>query len=550
MNIHRLRSTSGEAVRRLGVLCAVLMWIFTSHIHGEDRPNMIERHRNAEIPVLSDSNIINIDVEKLLPWIQRYQSLANFDQRHALAFRLAHRGSNWPVRMSLMAIDPEISPENLATVAHLASAHYTNLDMVRDGNEDAVLCLQHPEPRVVAGYLKILRSARALKPDGSDREWPAAGPLDPKRLPKEIALVLKIHPILAIEVAKTLEVYGPLALKEADELLPLLLSQDAAVVDAAQSAILKIDPQGLAKLYRLEGKPMTPLQKDLLESYYSTLHDDLLRNPLAVDPQARPGLSRGPADWWRRPAVDLRESDGSPQSEMSQRYEELRRFLRFRRDAIDVDLEQDKEVAFYFRDHHSPGNWWRVLSSAYLEREVAFGVEVEDQYILCFASALYTQPGAQAELIRLLQDEDSRIAGGALNLIADMRLFKPGTTEYTDGDLVDPENMPAHIIKVLDRHPHLIDSVALCLRSYGTHASAQAEALVPYLLSDDTATVRCMRRGITATAPALAQKLEITFAVAEDESSNEVMLLDNVDGPPSLTPKQRELIEAHLKSRK
>lgn len=468
------------------------------------------------------------EVERLQPWIARYLSLKTFEERNVLAFRFAHRGYNWPDRLSLMALDPKTTDEAQVAIAHFASAHGKSFNnwMV------AVDCLKHPEPWIAAGYLKILRSARELRPDGSDREWPASGPLDPKRLPKHIAAVMEMHPALALDVAQTLEVYGPLAMKEAEKLMPLLKSKDDAVVAAAQSAIRKMDSEGLAKVFHLSGKPLTPIQKDWINHY--------LFLPTAYEMVP--------------PVMDLRESDGSHQSELSQRYGELQRYVRLQRDeSFDgaVGFEGDKEVALYFCDRATPEDWWKPLSTAYADQNAEFGLSVLDDFLLYIASALYTKPGAQSELIQVLQDKDYRVVQGVLHLIADMRLFNPGTTDYYDGDLVDPEVMPAHIRKVLDQHPYLYRDVAKCLSVYGTHASAQVEALVPFLLSDDTVAVKRIRQSITSIDPKLAEKLEVTLESPVDGPSKQDLLEDeSVDGPPPLTPRQRELLEVHLKIRK
>ena len=508
-----------------GVLFVVLA--HTSPVYSENVQQMDDSQRNSEIKIVDSRLIEEIAAEKLQPWLLRYHTLGDdFVQRNSLAFRFSNRNYLWWERMSLMAFDLQNNEETQAAITHLASAYYTNLFH----HEGAVQCLRSAEPQIVAGQLRILRSARVLRPDGSDRAWPAAGPLDPKRLPKHIAMVLKGHPLLAIDVAQTLEVYGPLALKEAGDLVPLLLSKDTAVFAAAQSAIRKMDPQGVAKLFRLDGQPLTTTQRGWIQSY----------------------LKKPPAHLLVPPIADSRESDGSPQSEMSQRREELWRYLRYSRDWTQDSYTDQMEIAFNFRDQKLPGDWWRVLSSVEPHAEAEFGLSDGHHYILNFASAFYTKPGAQAEVIRLFQDEDYRIAQGAMGLVVSMRLYKPTATEYDEGELVDPEVMPAHIIKVLERHPYLRGDVAGCLSVYGSHASREVEALVPFLLLDDTTEVQRIRWAITDIDPVVAQRLEITLARPVDLSAVDAQLHDDesVEGPSPLTPRQLELIQTHLKSRR
>ena len=525
---------------RTVVLCGLLFALCgsASPLRSEELQAAAETQGNGEYPATNSSGdkLITatnssrlkwIETEKLQPWIERYQSLgADFGHRNALAFRFAKRNYGWWDRMSLMAWDPQTTEESLAAIAHLASAYYTNLSQ----QQDVVRCLRNSEPRIVMGQLRILRVARELRPVGTDLTWPTSGPLDPVRLPKYIVIVLEQHPELSLEVARSLEVYGTSAMKEAGDLIPLLVAEDAAVAAAAQSAIRKMDPQGITKLFRLEGQPLTPSQREWIHGYLKKL----IAFPV------------------RLPIVDCRESDGSPQSEMSQRYEELRRYLRFYGVPDDRTYAGQMAAALHFRDQNRPGDWWRVLSSVYPHAEAEFGIYRANDHLLRFATALYTKPGSQAELIRLLQDEDYRIAEGALGLVITMRQYKPGLKNYSDGDLIDTDVMPAHIIRILDRHPHIGHIVASCLSVYGTHASAQVEALVPLLLSDDTTVVKRVRTAITAIDPGLAQQLEITRVQLADGSdfNLEEYLSDDasVDGPSPLTPRQRELVQAHLKS--
>ena len=61
-----------------------------------------------------------------------------------------------------------------------------------------------------------------------------------------------------------------------------------------------------------------------------------------------------------------------------------------------------------------------------------------------------------------------------------------------------------------------------------------------------------MRISISKINPELANQLDMTLVVSDvDFDPNEERREDeSIDGPAPLTPRQRELIEAHLKTRK
>ena len=111
--------------------------------------------------------------------------------------------------------------------------------------------------------------------------------------------------------------------------------------------------------------------------------------------------------------------------------------------------------------------------------------------------------------------------------------------------MVDPDVIPGEFVKVAERHPHLKVELAYHLIAYKSHAVPYVNTLVPSLLSNDTHDVRCIRECITKIDPELAKKLEITINDSGSRTSTWVTFA--VDGPPPLTPRQRELIEAYLK---
>ena len=396
----------------VGVLwLAIFGW--GAGVRGDDDPP------ESEVPV-ETTDYPEIDfpsyhfitfTKETMPWLKRYHSFdGDFAKQNELAFRFSRRGWNGPAGLSLVMSDPRTSARSKQAVIHFASACYTD---VRDWAywHEIFRISSERDTLVVAGMLEILRSARTLKPDGTNTAWPATGLLDPQGMPQRIVGVLKNNPELALDVILTLEAYGPLAQKEAEVLMPFLLSPDPKIVAAAQAAILKMDPQGLAKFFRLDGKPLVKQQSDMIREYTADASND-------------PVLKI-------QPVCDLRESDGSPQSELSRMRHELRRWMRLQNSNRNITRGFDKqqELALHFRDQKLPGDWWKVLGVVSPDEGRFFGTNPKG-HLDHIASALYTKPGAQADMLRVLHDDDPRIAQAMSELVSGMRLYKPGINSY------------------------------------------------------------------------------------------------------------------------
>ncbi len=479
------------------ILLAILWSAATAR--GQDATTPSIGSQTMDYPdVDTDSFILDVNMETLMPWLERYHSFGDdFSKQNELAFRLSRRPYGWPIRLSLMMADPRTSPKTRHALIHFASAIYT-VPIQSQAWHRSLTCVKE-EAQLTAGALKILRSARVLRPDGSDLSWPAEGLLDPQGMPQRIGAVLKEHPELALDVILTLEAYGPLALKEAEVLMPFMLSADPAVAAAAQKAILKMDPNGLCRLFHLDGKSLTKEQIEKVR-YYPSLtcdHGDMVQQ-----------------------VYDLRESDGSPQSELSRLRNELHRVTRFREIQDEcspsIFIEQ-QELAYYFLDQNLPGDWWKVLSTVYPEEN---GIYSNDDPLLHIASALLTKRNALADLLHVMHEDDPRIAASMLMLLIDMRKYKPGMTDYSDGDMVDPDVIPAELVKVGKRHPHLRVQVAGCLANYESQAAPFVNTIVPLLLGDETRDVQIIRSHITTIDPTLAEKLEITYEYSRDANSD------------------------------
>ncbi len=459
-------------------------------------------------------------------WVVQYRSMADhFSDRNAFVFRCSRSQKMWCYNLSVLVADPKTTADEHRAIVHLVSAFYTK------GEAPMSVCIglqSSGEPANVAGLLKILQSARELRPDGSDAVWPDSGPLGPRLLPKYIAVVLEKHPELNIDVAQTLEVYGPMALKEAGTLLPLLLSEDPQVVAAAESAIRKMDPDGLAHLCQFNGSlPLTQNQRQAIRQ--------------AIE---------------RLPVVDVRESDGSEQSETSKQSEVLRQYDVLRKREWSTQWERihreqlpsatasmsefDHELARQFCRQQLPGKWWKTIVCA--TADIELNTLSFSPFIPVLASALYTMPGAHDEILELLRDDDPRIVEGTMFLICHLRGVSADQEYDLNGERVAPHVMPDEFAQVLKRHPHLNVSVAGCLQSYGKHASKQAEALVPHLLSEEVYVVAAMSAVITSLNPEMAKSLEVTRT---DFSFN----IEYPQTMEPLTTRQRELIESHLAMR-
>ena len=513
-------------IDRLSFLVGLLLVVLCSgnEAWGEDNPKApmaSEAAGTLDYPVVDTRSLtFTVNMPAILPWVERYHSFdGDFAKQNELAFRLSRRRYGWLYRMAFVMSDPRTSARTKQAVTHFASASYTNVDNWREWNRS----LSGREPEIIVGVLRMLRAARPLKADGADTSWPGEGLLDPQRMPERIVRVLKENPKLALDVILTLEAYGPLARKEVDVLPSLLLSSDPQAAIASQAAILKMDPQGLGKLFHLEGMPLTEEQVGVIRRYARSSADDW------------------PVPWMPQPAYDLRESDGSPLNEQSRLRHELYRFMRFKSDRSIIDplkYHEERELAIYFSDQKSPGDWWTLLSIVNAEE---MGFYFPDDYQLHqMASALYTKPGARDEMLRVLHSDDPHVAQAMANLLCDMRLYKPGIIEYEQGDLVDPEVIPAELVKVGQRHPHLKVEMAAKLGVYQSHAAACASAIVPLLLKEDTYDVQRIRRCITQVDPKLAEKLEISYVhlrsvesgFFNEDAARSEHETEAVDGPP------------------
>lgn len=514
------------------VLLAML-WL-GGHVRGEDLPTQVNAIEMIDYPQVDTSALFfDAKLETLMPWIERYHSIGpDFAKRNELAFRLARRRYGWPARMSLVMSDQRTSVRTKLAVVHYASACYT--DAANLGEWHRSLTGGDDVRQVIAGTLMILRSSRALKPDGSDSSWPASGLIDPQGMPQRIIRVLNEHPELALDVILTLDAYGSLALKEAEGIIPLLLSRDTIVSIAAQTAILKMDPHGIAKLLNLNGKPLTHRQIEMVRQHYAFEQSRMI--PTQV-------------------VYDSRESDGSPQSETSRMRQELQRVLRFQSMHSVIGSEKylnQQDLGHYFRDQGLPGDWWRLVSREYCSNEHVFSTDDPIQ-LLQIASALYTKPGARESMLRVLHSDDPGVASAMVELLHNMRLYKVGITKYSDGDLVDPQLIPNELLKVAQRHPHLKVKVAGCLSVYKSLEAPHLDLIVPLLLTDDTHEMQAVRSWITLISPDLADRLEIAYVYSRSANSEEFMRESredvSVDGAQPLTPRQRKLIENYIKSR-
>ena len=149
--------------------------VLATSSYADERQGKGDDERRVEIPYPKHRGSYQWRMEKLNPWIQEYLSFGeDFERRNRLAFSVTRYTTDiWYVTLSFMALDPNISDESLKAISHLTSAYYARVT----GPIDACSCLDDDSAWIVAGQLKVLRVARSLRPDGSDRVWPKSGVL-------------------------------------------------------------------------------------------------------------------------------------------------------------------------------------------------------------------------------------------------------------------------------------------------------------------------------------------------------------------------------------
>ena len=96
-----------------------------------------------------------------------------------------------------------------------------------------------------------------------------------------------------------------------------------------------------------------------------------------------------------------------------------------------------------------------------------------------FAAAVYTEPGAQAALLKLLDDDDPYVAVEAMDLLTRMRPFQFANQDVPEFARVGPDIFPERFTQVLEKFPHLYIEVASNLGEYGPYAMGQVDALIP-----------------------------------------------------------------------
>lgn len=448
----------------------------------------------------------SLDSPLLMQWITEYKSLGSFTSRNLFAFRCSRYHDVWLQRMSYLTFDQATRPEDHVALAHLTSAFLARAD----GENQAVRCLREGEPWVVAGLLRLLRNARELKADGTDCSWPVnSRPLE-SVLPSHIADVLDRHPELSIEVAQTLEAYGISAKSQSPRLFPMLLSNEADIAGAAQSALRLTDPDISTRILGLNGSPLTPMQRERVQDYLAN-HGDGTIEDRAV----------GKDDFSERMAV-------------------IKRYCRFQKRRSTnpvVDLHSDELIARAFCSQRLDGDWWRFLSLAYFSPEF---LEPESHDLLVLiASELYSLPESRAQLLKVLRDDDPRVVECAMFLACQLRDSVPGRSTRYEGGMVDPDVIPESFAKVIEKHPHLLVSVAWSLRCYKRHSAPYAGRLVPFLLSEDSYVVTAISSALTHIDRSLAEQL----GVVEDEFS---LFQEHTLKMRVLSPEQKELVRDYL----
>ena len=499
-----------EAARLLLLHFAILATPGCEQGIAESPESQATPHKNKVIQRPSEPIGIIIGTSQIKAWLLEYRTYGtDFGKCNDFAFRCSHYGDLWFLMMSSLASDPATTQDAMVAMSHIASAFYCT----RTGPSELCDCLNDEDAWVVAGQLKLLRTACELKPDGSDRAWPSGSPLGATRLPRYIIRVLDKHPELAVDVCLTLERYGPFAQDACDQLLPLLLCNETEVVDAATSAIRQIDPDGLYTSLELDcGSPLPQRQRALVQKQLESVPHRNADADISEVPEYNILRKYVRTEW--------KYGDGTTPDEA---------------------FELDQEEALRFQREKPRANWWNILSTAYIDPEMRD--QAARRMIPLFASAIYFELESQADVLSVLHSQDSRLAESAMYLIWQVRAIRKGRRHSLEGDLVSPDVMPAEFVKVLQRHPHLYVSVAKCMRFYGKHAVAHVNVLTPHLLSEDVYVVNATRAIITRIDPALAENLGISLP-------GYLFINEHYRNLEPLTPQQRDALSSYLERTK
>lgn len=433
--------------------------------------------------------------ELLVPIIKEYLSLTDFDSRNGFAFRFANRwqSGDWLIRVAANASNPKLLEEEKHCVFHLASAMCTK----NAGTVNMNVLLNLHDDVLTMGVLNILLESRELSPDGSDHSWPHSGPMGNSCIRAELVKLLAI-PKFSKKASEVLGCYGEKGIDAIHKLVPVLLLDDASSQLAAASAILAIDPNGVAKTIGLTAnEPLSSSQKKKI------------------------------SDW-------IRSQRLKPQPPFEQ-------VLHYVKETSAMAFEEQRAAAKRWKLNEYDSEWWAQLV---LVADISPDHYLQTLQVLF--SELYSMPNSKKEIIKVLQGKDRSAIRGMLFLLEGFFHFEPGSSigrvpklRVYDDDLVF---WPRYVATVLDRFPDLSVEVARTLAMYpGAEAKKEAKRVIPFMLTNDPNQTIRLRRFFTDIDKETATMLGIAM------SGEEELMASLSDQARVLTPEQRTKVQSFLR---
>ncbi len=467
----------------------IVWWI--SMFFGHESAFAQPFNKDRVVPSLTDRTV----PELLAPVMKEYLNLVDFESRNGCAFRFANRwqSGEWWVRLAANASDPNLSEKEKQCVYHLASAMYTK----RSGNVNINILLGLNDDVLTTGVLNIILESRELRPDGSDHSWPNSGPFGNRFVRAELVKLLAI-PKFSKKASDVLGGYGGKGIDVIDKLVPVLLLDDSSSKLAAVSAILAIDPNGVAKELGLTAN-----------------------EPINISQQKK-----------------IHDCVRAQRAKMQFPFEQVMHYVK---ETSATDFDGKRANAITWKRNYYDSEWWAHLA---LAADVSPNHDLQILQIL--SSELYLMPKSKKEIIKVLQGEDRIAVRGMLFLLEGFFQFEPGSSigrvpklRVYDDDLVF---WPRYVATVLDRFPDLSVEVARTLAMYpGAEAKKEAKRVIPFMLTNDPNQTIRLRRFFTDIDKETATMLGIAM------SGEEELMASLSDQARVLTPEQRTKVQSFLR---